>query len=64
MPEPQERLREHIHLLGDLLGETIIEQEGRALFERVEAVRSLAKASRGEGEGPQREGPPRESSLR
>ncbi len=60
MPEPQERLREHIHLLGDLLGETIIEQEGRALFEQVEAVRSLAKASRGEGEEPQREGPQRE----
>ncbi|OQA42464.1 MAG: Phosphoenolpyruvate carboxylase [Chloroflexi bacterium ADurb.Bin325] len=50
MSEPQERLREQIHLLGDLLGATIIEQEGRALFEQVEAVRSLAKASRGEGE--------------
>jgi phosphoenolpyruvate carboxylase len=62
MPEPQERLREHIHLLGDLLGETIIEQEGRALFDQVELVRSLAKASRGEGQTPgetpgQREGP-------
>lgn len=58
MYEPQERLREHIHLLGDLLGETIIEQEGRSLFDQVELVRSLAKASRGEGETPgPREGP-------
>ncbi len=39
-------LSEQIHRLGDLLGETLIEQEGRALFERVEEVRHLAKAHR------------------
>jgi phosphoenolpyruvate carboxylase len=39
-------LSEQIHQLGDLLGETLIEQEGRGLFERVEEVRHLAKAHR------------------
>ncbi len=39
-------LSEQIHHLGDLLGETLIEQEGRGLFERVEEVRHLAKAHR------------------
>jgi phosphoenolpyruvate carboxylase len=39
-------LSERIHRLGDLLGETIIEQEGRALFDRVEEIRALAKAGR------------------
>ncbi|MCM2255185.1 MAG: phosphoenolpyruvate carboxylase [Vicinamibacteria bacterium] len=39
-------LSENIHRLGDLLGETLVEQEGAALFERVEHVRALAKAGR------------------
>jgi phosphoenolpyruvate carboxylase len=39
-------LSEQIHQLGDLLGDTLIEQEGRGLFERVEEVRHLAKAHR------------------
>jgi phosphoenolpyruvate carboxylase len=39
-------LSEQVHRLGDLLGETLVEQEGRALFERVEEVRALAKAHR------------------
>ncbi|MGE0454867.1 MAG: phosphoenolpyruvate carboxylase [Vicinamibacteria bacterium] len=43
---PRDALSERIHLLGDLLGETLVEQEGRALFERVEEVRALAKAGR------------------
>ena len=49
MSEPAEgrdRLSEQIHLLGDVLGETIVEQEGRPLFELVEEVRGLAKAHR------------------
>jgi phosphoenolpyruvate carboxylase len=41
-----ERLSEQIHLLGDLLGETIVEQEGRACLDLVEAIRALAKAHR------------------
>ena len=39
-------LSEQIHLLGDVLGETIVEQEGRPLFELVEEVRGLAKQHR------------------
>jgi phosphoenolpyruvate carboxylase len=35
-----------IHLLGDLLGEVIGEQESRALFEAEERIRALAKARR------------------
>jgi phosphoenolpyruvate carboxylase len=40
-------LSEQIHLLGDLLGQTIVEQEGPRLFDLVEEVRALAKAHRG-----------------
>jgi phosphoenolpyruvate carboxylase len=39
-------LRDDIHLLGDLLGETLRAQEGTALFEMVERVRALAKSGR------------------
>jgi phosphoenolpyruvate carboxylase len=44
--EPQDRLRSTIRLLGNLLGETIIEQEGRAIFDLEEEIRSLSKAWR------------------
>lgn len=51
MTTPTEPLSERIHLLGDLLGRTIEEQEGCGLFERVEEARALAKSSRaGENE--------------
>ena len=46
MAETRDELGAQIHLLGDLLGETIIEQEGQTVFELVESIRSLAKASR------------------
>ena len=39
-------LSEQVHRLGDLLGQTLVEQEGHALFDRVEEVRALAKAHR------------------
>jgi len=42
----RDRLSEQIHLLGDLLGQTIVEQEGEPLFELVEEVRGLAKLHR------------------
>jgi phosphoenolpyruvate carboxylase len=44
--EAQDPLSADIHLLGDLLGEVIVEQEGERLFELEEKVRSLAKARR------------------
>jgi phosphoenolpyruvate carboxylase len=42
----RDHLSEQIHRLGDLLGETLIEQEGQELFNLVEEVRGLAKAHR------------------
>lgn len=42
-PSPLSR---DIHLLGDLLGETLRAQEGETLFEAEETVRGLAKARR------------------
>jgi phosphoenolpyruvate carboxylase len=39
-------LRDDVRLLGGLLGETLISQEGADLFSRVERVRAAAKAAR------------------
>ena len=47
MPPPTDQpLRDDVHLLGDLLGETLRAQEGVELFEMVERVRALAKSGR------------------
>lgn len=46
MTEPNDILSDQIHLLGDLLGQTLIEQEGCPLFDLVEECRALAKARR------------------
>ena len=46
MASERDLLSEDVHRLGDLLGETIVEQEGKALFDLVEEVRGLAKAHR------------------
>jgi phosphoenolpyruvate carboxylase len=39
-------LSDTIHMLGDLLGEVLLEQESRALFEVEEQIRAAAKARR------------------
>lgn len=46
MDDLQERLSATIHMLGDLLGETIIEQEGKEIFDLEEEIRALTKAHR------------------
>ena len=38
-------LRDDIRLLGRLLGDTVREQEGVELFERVEEIRQIGRAS-------------------
>jgi len=46
------RLRENVHLLGELLGDTIRAQHGNAFFEKIERIRKGAKAARrGSAEG-------------
>ena len=45
--DPHRPLREDVRLLGRILGDTIREQGGEELFERVEHVRALAKSARG-----------------
>ena len=44
--DSQDRLRYWIRTLGNLLGETIIEQEGREIFDLEEEIRAQAKAWR------------------
>ncbi|MFV1941770.1 phosphoenolpyruvate carboxylase [Pseudomonas luteola] len=41
------RLREDVHRLGELLGQTISDQYGPAFLEKIERIRKGAKASRG-----------------
>jgi len=43
------RLRDDVRLLGGLLGETLISQEGRELYELVERVRAVTKTARADG---------------
>lgn len=45
------RLREDVHVLGELLGETIRQQHGDAFLQKIEDIRHSAKADRrGPGE--------------
>lgn len=46
MTEIDLRLRKDVHLLGELLGETIRQQHGDAFVEKIEAIRRSAKADR------------------
>lgn len=49
MADPFELLRRDISELGHLLGDTLVEQEGAALFELEESIRALAKERRKKG---------------
>jgi phosphoenolpyruvate carboxylase len=44
--DPQQPLRDDVRLLGTLLGETLVHQEGEELYQRVERVRACAKRAR------------------
>ena len=44
------RLREDVHLLGELLGHTVREQHGETFLQKIEAIRHSAKADRSGGE--------------
>lgn len=46
MTQIDSRLREHVHLLGELLGTTMSEQRGEEFLEKIERIRTGAKAAR------------------
>ena len=46
MAEIDARLREDVHLLGELLGNTIREQHGEAFLDKIELIRQGSKAGR------------------
>ena len=46
MAEIDARLRENVHLLGQLLGDTLRAQQGEAFFDKIERIRQGAKQSR------------------
>ena len=45
-----EPLRADVHLLGDLLGRVLVEQEGEAFLSLEERIRALARDARGRGD--------------
>jgi len=44
--DSQQALRDDVRLLGTLLGETLVRQEGEELYQQVERVRASAKRAR------------------
>jgi phosphoenolpyruvate carboxylase len=46
-PDPTELLRRDVSMLGHLLGDTLVEQEGSDFFDLEEQIRALAKRRRG-----------------
>src|SRR5918995_4572753 len=49
-PDPHEPLRDDVRMLGEMLGRTLQERAGPALFETVERVRTLSKSGHTGGE--------------
>ena len=49
--EVHKPLRDDVRLLGTLLGDMLIRQEGEDLYRRVERVRACAKQARRAGDG-------------
>ena len=49
-PSTVEPLRADVHLLGDVLGRVLVEQEGEAFLALEERIRALARAARGGGD--------------
>ena len=47
LPDPSDLLRRDVSMLGHLLGDTLVEQEGREFFDLEEKIRALAKRRRG-----------------
>lgn len=47
--QPSSSLRENVHLLGTMLGQTIAAGEGRDFFEKIETIRQMAKSARSQG---------------
>ncbi len=45
-PDPSDLLRRDVSMLGHLLGDTLVEQEGRDFFDLEERIRALAKKRR------------------
>src|SRR5947209_2969676 len=45
--DPSEPLRRDVSTLGRILGDALVEQEGRALFDLEERIRALSKERRG-----------------
>src|SRR4051795_7757787 len=48
--DPHAPLRDDVRLLGELLGETLRQREGQALFDTVERVRAVSKHTRADVE--------------
>ena len=44
--DPNAPLRDDIRLMGNLLGDTLRQQVGQALYDKVEAIRVLGKQAR------------------
>ena len=46
MQDNQSELRSHVHLMGELLGDTIRAQYGDPFFQKIEKIRTLSKSAR------------------